>query len=60
MTNKWVHCPHCGHRMFFLKQGEFKMEIKCTSCKQIVLIDTATFWTQKEGKAYDMQGVRKL
>lgn len=36
---KWIHCPKCGHRMFFLREGTFQMEIKCTSCKDIITID---------------------
>lgn len=40
MRNQWVHCPHCGHRMFFIRNGDFKIEIKCTSCKRIIDIDT--------------------
>lgn len=38
MSKTWVHCPVCGHRMFFLQEGTFRIEIKCTSCKRIVKI----------------------
>lgn len=48
MTNKWVHCPECGHRMFFLKEGFFLIEIKCTSCKRIVKIDTGRMATNEK------------
>ena len=40
VSNKWVHCPRCGHRMFFLRNGDFDIEIKCTSCKAIVNLST--------------------
>ena len=48
MENKWFHCPRCGHRMFFLKEGNFTMEIKCTSCKQIITLNT----TEAENDAH--------
>ena len=35
----WVHCPECGHRLFFNKGGKFFIEIKCSSCKKILTID---------------------
>lgn len=40
VTNRWVHCPKCGHRMFFIHAAEFSIEIKCTSCKAIVNLNT--------------------
>lgn len=48
MTNKWVHCPICGHRMFFIRDGKFAIEIKCTSCKQIIDIDTEKGWNNEK------------
>lgn len=41
MSN-WVHCPACGHRLFYNKGGHFLIEIKCTSCKRILTIDEKT------------------
>ena len=38
----WIHCPNCGHRLFFNKGGSFLIEIKCTSCKRIMTIDENT------------------
>ena len=35
----WVHCPECGHRLFFDKGGKFFIEIKCSSCKRILTIN---------------------
>jgi len=49
MSN-WVHCPACGHRLFYNKGGDFLIEIKCTSCKRILTIG--------RGK-YDLQGMRE-
>lgn len=40
VTNRWVHCPKCGHRMFFIRNADFDIEIKCTSCKAIVNLNT--------------------
>lgn len=38
-TNKWIHCPACDHRMFYLENGEeFRIEIKCSSCKRIIAV----------------------
>ena len=40
MKNRWIHCPLCQHRLFFLRVSDrLDMEIKCTSCKSIVRID---------------------
>lgn len=39
MASNWVHCPVCGHRLFYNKGGKFLIEIKCTSCKRILTID---------------------
>ena len=46
MNAKWIHCPECDHRMFFLDKGEFRIEIKCSSCKRIIVVDT------KRGEMY--------
>ena len=37
--SKWIHCPNCGHRLFFLRDGAFSIEIKCTSCKKIMNLE---------------------
>lgn len=53
-TNGWVLCPKCGHKLAKLQgtilstgtdakretsnDTEVKLEIKCTSCKEIVVI----------------------
>lgn len=52
MTNKWVHCPVCGHRMFLMKEGDFAIEIKCTSCKRIIKLNTK----EMENNARTIQG----
>jgi len=56
VSNKWVHCPRCGHRMFFLRNGDFDIEIKCTSCKAIVKIDTKG--GDKDERVYRNEPVR--
>lgn len=39
MRNQWIHCPLCGHRLFFIKVADrIDMEVKCTSCKSIVRV----------------------
>lgn len=40
MNNSWVQCPKCGHKLFALKrpQGVVSLEIKCSSCKEIVSV----------------------
>lgn len=39
MSARWIHCPKCGHRLFYNKGGTFEIEIKCPSCKNIMTID---------------------
>lgn len=42
MVSKWIHCPECGHRLFLNKGGKFEIEIKCPSCKRIMVINQDT------------------
>ena len=56
MASNWIHCPECGHRLFFNKGGEFLIEIKCPSCKQIMTIDQNT----KGGDRNAAMRIRKL
>ncbi|NDV68603.1 hypothetical protein D0T66_06785 [Dysgonomonas sp. 25] len=36
----WVVCPQCEKRLFeVLKGKDFAIEIKCRSCKRVVLIE---------------------
>ena len=35
---RWCRCPNCAHKMFLYEpdhKGEFKLNIKCSSCKHI-------------------------
>ena len=45
-TEKWIHCPKCGHKLMKVlgTTSNTFVEIKCSSCKAITLIDI------KEGK----------
>lgn len=54
VSNKWIHCPKCDHRMFYLDKGEFRIEIKCSSCKRIIVVDTEG----GELRAYDKEDAR--
>lgn len=37
--NEWVRCPFCGHKLFWKFAGTFSIEIKCPSCKKIILME---------------------
>lgn len=38
-SDRWVNCPYCGHRMFRWIDGQWTLEVKCTSCKRIVVLE---------------------
>ena len=38
-TSKWIHCPMCDHRLFFVRGGAFHLEIKCSSCKRVLEVN---------------------
>jgi len=38
----WIRCGNCGHKLFKLEEGSessLRLEIKCSSCKAICLLD---------------------
>lgn len=49
MNARWIHCPKCGHRLFYNKGGTFEIEIKCPSCKSIMTIDQNVKGGEKNG-----------
>lgn len=49
MSGRWIHCPKCGHRLFYNKGGTFEIEIKCPSCKSIMTIDQNVKGGGKDG-----------
>lgn len=32
---RWINCPYCGHRLFKAVSGDWRIEVKCPSCKKI-------------------------
>ena len=38
-SERWVNCPHCGHKMFKWIDGKWVLEVKCPSCKKITVLE---------------------
>lgn len=35
---RWVECPCCGHKLFKWIEGDWVLEVKCPSCKKIMVL----------------------
>lgn len=57
-NEQWVRCPQCGHKLFRLVQNHgyaTDIEIKCHSCKSVVLILMGDPKTDISGHESDLE-----